>query len=489
MWNTAQLALANLEAAGLREVVYLPGQESYTARNASYWSLTTQLHPWAIIQPRNPEEVSRAVKAVVATPGCNFAVRSGGNMCVPGSNNISDGITIDLDLLSDITYNPESQIASFGPGAKWGDVYTQMTKYGRMLAGGRDGGVSAGGVMAGGGIAFHTCRYGFGCDQVLNFEVVLADGRIVNANKTTNPALFQALKGGGNNFGIITRFDTVTFPVGDIWDCTLVYTQDRVAEVADALVDFVENLANQPNDHMFAMWAYRTGQKEEPIILNFANLDGEENPKTLKRFLNIPSRKKAMFTTIPAKTRYQLVASGNHDAWYTVTFRADPDLILKASTVFATLKTSLQLRLYPLQDHFQITMFLQPLPTSFASHSQARGGNMLGLEHIKYNSILLLCSTKVESAEVNAKIASPALRSAMKEFESYAEAAGGLAKFQYANYAHHAQDPLGSVGTENIRFMKGVARQFDPQGVFQRRVPGGFKLDNAQAANELRLKL
>ncbi|KAF9890061.1 hypothetical protein FE257_006741 [Aspergillus nanangensis] len=404
MWNTAQLALANLEAAGLRKVVYLPGQESYTARNASYWSLTTQLHPWAIIQPRNAEEVSRAVKAVVATPGCNFAVRSGGNMCVPGSNNISDGITIDLDLLSDISYDPENQIASFGPGAKWGDVYLQMTKYGRMLAGGRDGGVSAGGVLAGGGIAFHTCRYGFGCDQVLNFEVVLADGRIVNANKTTNPALFHALKGGGNNF-------------------------DRVVEIADALVDFVENLANQPNDHMFAMWAYRTGQKEEPIILNFTNLDGEENPKTLKRFLNIPSRKKAMFMTITAKTRYQLVASGNHDAWYTVTFRADPDLILKASTVFATLKTSLQLRLSPLQDPFQITMFLQPLPTSFTSHSQARGGNMLGLDHIKYNSILLLCATKVESAEVNTKIASPALRSAMKEFESYAEAAGGLAKF------------------------------------------------------------
>lgn len=55
-------------------------------------------------------------------------------------------------------------------------------------------------------------------DQVVNYEVVLADGSIVNANEETNSDLFRVLKGGGNNFGIVTRFDMTTLPFKSIWD-------------------------------------------------------------------------------------------------------------------------------------------------------------------------------------------------------------------------------------------------------------------------------
>lgn len=75
MAPVAQSAIANLKKAGLSDIVYVPGEQAYEAREESYWSLTPRLHPWAIVQPRNTDEVSKAVKALVKTPGCNFAIR------------------------------------------------------------------------------------------------------------------------------------------------------------------------------------------------------------------------------------------------------------------------------------------------------------------------------------------------------------------------------------------------------------------------------
>lgn len=75
MSSIAQSAVANLKEAGLEDVLYIPGQQAYDTREGSYWSLTPRLGPWAIVQPRNTEEVSKAVKALVKTDGCKFAVR------------------------------------------------------------------------------------------------------------------------------------------------------------------------------------------------------------------------------------------------------------------------------------------------------------------------------------------------------------------------------------------------------------------------------
>jgi hypothetical protein len=74
-----------------------------------------------------------------------------------------------------------------------------------------------------GGLSFFSPERGFGCDTIVNLEVVLASGAIVNANSTSHPELFQALKGGQNNFGIVTRFDLKTFPQGQFWGGAIQY--------------------------------------------------------------------------------------------------------------------------------------------------------------------------------------------------------------------------------------------------------------------------
>ncbi|KZL65020.1 fad binding domain-containing protein [Colletotrichum incanum] len=130
-------------------------------------------------------------------------------MARPGSNNIQNDITIDLGLMAKTTYSPRKELAMLLPGGTWTDVYHEVEKHnaesdldGRRVAGGRESTFAIDGLLTGGGKMSYTCRS-------VNYEVVLADGSILQANDTENEDLFRVLKGGGNNFCIVTRFDMV----------------------------------------------------------------------------------------------------------------------------------------------------------------------------------------------------------------------------------------------------------------------------------------
>lgn len=126
--TTAKSAVKALREAGLGDVLYRPGEQHFETRIESYWSRTSQLRPWAIVQPRDAHEVSTALRALVATPGCQIAIRSGGHMASPGASSIEDGVTIDLGLLNTTTYNAKDNLACLGPSARWGDVYAKLEK-------------------------------------------------------------------------------------------------------------------------------------------------------------------------------------------------------------------------------------------------------------------------------------------------------------------------------------------------------------------------
>jgi FAD/FMN-containing dehydrogenase len=200
-------------------VVY-PGQNAYEASLSSYFDGKSRLTPNCIVQPKTAEEVSTVVKVLTAASllkPCQFAVRSGGHTPIPGSNNIGEGVTIDLLHMNNTRYNTNTKIASISPAARRGSVYQALEPLGRMVAGGRGSTVGVGGFLLGGGISHYASRVGLSCDNVVNFQVILADGRIVNSNKNTNADLFTALKGGSSNFGIVTRYDMETFPNEDLW--------------------------------------------------------------------------------------------------------------------------------------------------------------------------------------------------------------------------------------------------------------------------------
>jgi hypothetical protein len=123
----------------------------------------------------------------------------------------------------------------------------------------------------------------------------------------------------------------------------------------------------------------------------------------------------------------------------------------------------------------------QSIPTVFSKHSVERGGNVMGLDKVDRNAIMLLFDIAVKTADEEA-IARPLLRSYGEKMQEFAASKNGLVDWQFMNYADAYQDPLASYGSENVEKIRAAARKFDPQGIFQTKAPGGFKISRAGTA-------
>jgi FAD/FMN-containing dehydrogenase len=142
----------------------------------------------------------------------------------------------------------------------------------------------------------------------VNYKIVLADGTIASANESVNPDLFRAIKGGSNNFGIVTRFDMKTFPAHDIYDGIVTVPVSSTDAIIDSFVDFVRQLHVVPDAHILAMWASMSkrdigllnGVTPDPsqppdltmvsmINMIMTQLDGVEGSPSLEKFMNIPN--------------------------------------------------------------------------------------------------------------------------------------------------------------------------------------------------------
>jgi FAD/FMN-containing dehydrogenase len=145
---------------------------------------------------------------------------------------------------------------------------------------------------------------------VVKYEVVLADGSVVEASNETNSDLFKVLKGGGNNFGIVTRFDMMTFEAKDIWDGTVVYGKASTPQLVEAFVDFENNLTEHPDAHILAMWTYLPKTEDHFIIGVLSSLEGEEDAKSLGKFLTIPGEKNMKTHSVATKLGSFIVPSG-----------------------------------------------------------------------------------------------------------------------------------------------------------------------------------
>jgi FAD/FMN-containing dehydrogenase len=94
------------------------------------------------------------------------------------------------------------------------------------------------GLILGGGISHFSNKRGWACDNVASFQLVTASGIAINVSPTSYADLYWALRGGGNNFGIVTNFKLVTFPLGQMWGGQRIYTEDKFPAILDALHHF-----------------------------------------------------------------------------------------------------------------------------------------------------------------------------------------------------------------------------------------------------------
>lgn len=194
-----------------------------------------------------------------------------------------------MSAMNTTTYDLSTGIASIQAGSRWGDAYGVLESHGVMVGGGRESDVSVAGLTIGGGISWYSPRLGLVCDQVKNFEVVLASGEITNASQTENADLWLALKGGASNFGVVTRLDMYTIPVDPIWGGYLVSDKSTTAAHLRAFTNFVANNGKHPDSSYVVLWNYVKSAGDTVIARFLVNTKGVENPPELEESLAIPT--------------------------------------------------------------------------------------------------------------------------------------------------------------------------------------------------------
>jgi FAD/FMN-containing dehydrogenase len=216
MSHTIEPVLEHERVAELRDAVR---GEIFTAEDEGYdeaakvWNGAHDgYRPGVIVRCTGVADVLAAV-AFARTNHLPVAVRGGGHS-VAGFSTIDCGIVIDLGPMNDVHVDPVARRASVGGGAVWADVDHETQAHGLATTGGLISTTGVAGFTLGGGIGWLMRKHGLACDNLVGADVVTADGRLLHVSESSNADLFWGLRGGGGNFGIVTRFEFAVHEVG-----------------------------------------------------------------------------------------------------------------------------------------------------------------------------------------------------------------------------------------------------------------------------------
>ena len=230
--------------AAVKGEIFTPGDNGY-AEACAVWNGAHDGHrPALVVRCTGAADVMAAVGFARST-GLAIAVR-GGAHSVAGFSTVDDGIVIDLSPMTDVRVDLSAMRASVGGGAVWSDVDHETQAHGLATTGGLISTTGVAGFTLGGGIGWTMRKFGLACDNLVAADVVTADGRLVHANDAENAELLWGLRGGGGNFGIVTRFELNLYPLGPtIYAGPVFYPADAAH---DLLRTFREWAPGAPDD-------------------------------------------------------------------------------------------------------------------------------------------------------------------------------------------------------------------------------------------------
>ena len=178
---------------------------------------------WNGMIDRRPRLIARCFEAGDVVEAVRFAARHhllvavrGGGHHLAGKSVCDDGLMIDLSPMKGIRVAPELRVAEAQAGVLWGELDAATQAFGLAVTGGLISHTGVAGLTLGGGMGWLMRRYGLTVDNLLSVDIVTADGRLLSASAEEHPDLFWAVRGGGGNFGIVTRFRYRLHPVGPL---------------------------------------------------------------------------------------------------------------------------------------------------------------------------------------------------------------------------------------------------------------------------------
>jgi len=208
--NTCTRIASAISAAS---AVSYPPSAQYTADNA-HWSESSSAQSTCSVQPGTPQDVG-VILRILGDTRTPFAVKGGGHATNPGFSS-TPGVQISMARFNKVNVNKAANTVEVGAGLLWDDVYKALDGTGLNVVGGRVSGVGVAGFILGGGYSWKSNQYGLTIDNMDSYELVLPDGT-VQVVTPSNKDLWFGLRGGFNNFGIVTKFVLKAHPQGEVW--------------------------------------------------------------------------------------------------------------------------------------------------------------------------------------------------------------------------------------------------------------------------------
>ncbi|VDB91517.1 unnamed protein product [Peniophora sp. CBMAI 1063] len=444
--------------------VYQPLSIQYES-DIAHWAFSSTQRATCSVQPGTAEDVGKILQ-IVGSTNTSFAVKGGGHASNPGFSSTT-GVHISMARWSNVTLSDDKSTVEVGAGLIWDDVYSALEDTGVNVVGGRVPGVGVAGFTLGGGYSWKTSQYGLTIDNIAAYELVLPNGTVTTVTEKDEDLWF-ALRGGGNNFGIVTKFTLVTHPQSDmVWGGLLTFTENAMEAISAATANFS---ATNTDTKAAILPAYNhvLGAPGISLILFY---DAPEPPSGLfDAFLSashftsdVKARKFAdLIQSVPATNPLE----GPRAAFMTSSVLAYTPAILD---MIVNMTKVVGLELASLDTAPFISFDIEPFDSNLLSHGapsayppdRSRG---LLPTNLYFSWELPSLDAKIQG--IMKDLSSQITAQAVAEGQDVADA------FIYNNYAL-ADTPLEAIFGDNVARLRSIHNAVDPSNVMG--LAGGFK--------------
>ncbi|KAF7292945.1 FAD-binding protein [Mycena indigotica] len=393
-----QLAARTAALAACAELTTLLGPSIVKSSGAEYehaatnaWNLeNSEYSPTCIVFPNTTTHVQVAMTAIYHAES-DFAVQAGSHSAMKGWNTVQDGVLIIFSSMQNVAYDVAQDTIILEPGVHWHDAYASLEPHGVAPLGGRAGDIGMG-LLLGGGLSWLSPSHGYAADMLKSVDVVLANGSLVTATAGNEHSdLFRALKGGGNRFGIATRYELYPVHTGTqenktYFGGTILFDSNAEA-LLNATAKYVREV-NDPNAGEFILMSFINavaGNNISPLYFLWAFYKGSELPTEIfGDFLAIPS----VFSQLGQLSYFELQETlglanerGQIQHFGASALVGDETLYLNAFNLWNNFTTAHK-------EFFNMTtLAFTPIPESQIQAGLARGGNIIHAPHGQFAAV------------------------------------------------------------------------------------------------------
>ncbi|KAJ5270030.1 hypothetical protein N7505_005788 [Penicillium chrysogenum] len=358
-------------AGGFGSFAYFPGNSNLTV-----WDEKQQEDQSACrVQPTTTEDVSNILH-ILLDASCRFAVKGGGHARGPDDSVSVGGVTIDMQKMRSIDVSADRLSVKLGSGHVLHSMYVGLENYNLTTLGGRVADVGLGGFALGGGFSALSPMYGLAMDNIFEYELVLPNATVRTINDQTHPDLYFALRGGMNNFGIVTHFTIRAVPQGQMHGGSRIYSVDKREDILEQAYQLTTTWKNDTAMAFYYRFEYDQEADDFILGMNQEYAHPISNPPPFRQVNEVPFESSTLRIDWPSNFSVEGISpSGGRNLYATVTYYPSADLDRKMQDI-------LMEEIQPIKEipGFTPSLVIQPLYEAAIRANSERGGSAAGIE-------------------------------------------------------------------------------------------------------------